>query len=249
MSPKKLIVFIFPILLSLPVLSQNEQESIDMDSFDYTHLQLPPLETLFENAQKTPAIEIYENQKKIQERLLKKEKRQWLNFISLKAGYAYGKTDNYGSISDVQTPIFYQYTGINQHYYNAGGNINIPLESLFDLKGKIKRQKLVVEGAELEREKAFLELKQNISTLYVDILSAISSLKIAGEAVAVAQAAYSLKEIEFQKGTASATDLVNIKRQQMEVNDIYQNTRSRLSSSILILEIISNTPIISPTAK
>lgn len=249
MSPKKFIVFIFSVLLSLPVLSQNEPGAIDMDSFDYTHIQLPPLQTLYDNAQKTPAIEIFENQKNIQERLLKKEKRQWLNFLSLKAGYAYGKTDNYGSISDVQTPIFYQYTGIDQHYYNVGGNINIPIESLFDLKGKIKRQRLQVEGARLEKEKAFSELKQNISTLYVEILSAINSLKIAGEAVDLAQAAYSLKEIEFQKGTANATDLVNIKRQQMELNDIYQTTRSKLSSSILVLEIISNTPILSPTDK
>lgn len=249
MSIKK-IFFIFSfILLSSLVYSQNDQDATDINSFDYSHLQLPPLETLYENAKQTPTIEILENQKKIEERLLKKEKRQWLTFFSAKAGYAFGKTDNYGSISDVQTPIFYQYTGINQHYYNVGGNINVPLESLFDLKGKIKRQKLAIEGVELEKEKAFQELKKEISTLYVNILSYINSLKIAGEAVSLAQASYALKEKEFQTGAGNASELLSIKRQQMELNETYQITRAKLSSSILTLEIISNTPILSTAEK
>lgn len=249
MTIKRLLGLILFILPALQMLPQDNTDVVNIKSIDYTDISLPSLETLYENAQKTPDIEIFENLKKIQQRLLSKEKRGWLNFFSLRGGYTYGKTDNYGSISDVTTPIFYQYTGVSQNYYNVGGNISIPLESLFDVKGKIKRQKLAVENAELEKQKALQELKKEIATLYVQILSYISSLKIAGEAVSMAQATYSVKEKEFQAGNGSATELLSVKRQQVELSQTYENTRALLSSSLYVLEIISNTPIISVLEK
>lgn len=229
-------------LLSGSAFCQNPENGT---SDDFLKLQLPPLAVLYENAQNNPSIKLLENQKNIQERLLKKEKRTWLSFFSLKAGYAYGKTDYYGSISDITTPIFHQYTGVDQHYYNAGGNINIPLETLFDLRGKSKRQRLAIKNAELEKDIAFQSLKREIATFYSRITSNIASLKVAAEAVAVAQADYVLKEKDFQTGNGNSSSMVVAKRQHIELMQMYESIRSQLISDIYELEIISNTPIIS----
>lgn len=235
-------------LSSVSLKAQEQMEDKDittMTSNDYINLKLPPLSVLYENAQNTPSIEFLAKQKQLQEKLLSKEKRGWLQFFSARAGYAYGKTDNYGSLSDPETPIFYQYTGVAQHYYNAGANINIPFENLFDLKGKIKRQRIAVEAAELQKQEAFNQLKIQISQLYVEILSSISTLKIASEALALVQGEYQLAENSFRNGTVEAYTLSEIKKRQVEANAKYEETRTKLNISLFQLEILTNTPIIS----
>lgn len=232
--------------ISLKAQEQQEEKDITtMSSDDYINLKLPPLSILYENAKNTPSIEFLAKQKQLQEKLLSKEKRGWLQFFSAKAGYAYGKTDNYGSLSDPSTPIFYQYTGVAQHYYNAGANINIPFESLFDLGGKIKRQKIAVESAELQKQEAFNQLKIQISQLYVEILSSISTLKLSAEAVALTQGEYQLAENSFRNGSVEAYTLSEIKKRQVEANTQYEEIRTKLNIAIFQLEILANTPIIS----
>ncbi|MEG1839553.1 MAG: TolC family protein, partial [Bacteroidaceae bacterium] len=164
---------IYPILLlfiySIGVKAQGDVSITEMTSENYANLKLPPLNVLYANAEKVPMIEIFEKKRQLEERLLKKEKKAWLNFVSIRGGYTYGKTDNYGSTTDITTPLFYQYTGMSQHYYNVGGNITIPLETLFDLKGKTKRQKLAIEIAEMNRLQALDNLKQDITRTYIQI--------------------------------------------------------------------------------
>lgn len=242
-----LITFTF-MLSSVSLKAQEQMEDKDittMTSNDYINLKLPPLSVLYENAQNTPSIEFLAKQKQLQEKLLSKEKRGWLQFFSARAGYAYGKTDNYGSLSDTETLMFYQYTGVAQHYYNAGANINIPFENLFDLKGKIKRQRIAVEAAELQKQEAYNQLKIQISQLYVEILSSISTLKIASQALALVQGEYQLAENSFRNGTVEAYTLSEIKKRQVEANAKYEETRTKLNISLFQLEILTNTPIIS----
>lgn len=242
-------LIIFSILACSTSLSaQEQQEEKDitiMTLNDYISLKLPPLSVLYENAKGAPSIQFLAKQKQLQEKLLSKEKRAWLQFFSAKAGYAYGKTDNYGSLSDVSTPIFYQYTGVAQHYYNAGANINIPFEELLDLGGKIKRQKIAVEAAELQKQDAFNQLKMQIAQLYVEILSSISTLKVATEAVSLVQGEYQLAENSFRNGTVKAQTLTEIKKRQVDLNKLYEEIRTKLNTSLFQLEILTNTPIIS----
>lgn len=254
---KKLQPFILVIMLTLmyvyPMRAQEvKEESMTaetdistMTSEDYINLKLPPLSILYENARSTPSIELLARQKQLQEKLLSKEKRAWLSFVSARAGYNYGKTDNYGSLSDVGTPIFYQYTGVAQHYYNVGGNINIPLETLFDLGGKTRRQKINVEMAELQKQETFNQLKIVISQLYVQILSMISNLKSASESVTLAKARYQLDEENFRNGGINPDILAGSKKLEVEALRIYEEFHASLNQSLFQLEILSNTSIIS----
>ena len=119
---------------------------------DYAKIKLPPLSVLYE-------------------KLLSKEKRNWLGFIHAGGSASYGIADNVASNTDVNTPLIYRYVGTEQTSWNVGGGISIPFEKLFDLRGGIKRQRIQVDIAELRKQEAYETLKIQIAHLYVQILS------------------------------------------------------------------------------
>lgn len=84
---------------------------------------------------------------------------------------SHGIADNIGSSTDPTTPLIYRYTGTEQTSWSVGGSVTLPLETLFDLPGKIKRQRIQVDIAELRKQQAYEELKIQIAHLYVQILS------------------------------------------------------------------------------
>ena len=51
---------------------------------------------------------------------------------------SHGIADNIGSSTDPTTPLIYRYTGTEQTSWSVGGSVTLPLETLFDLPGKIK---------------------------------------------------------------------------------------------------------------
>jgi hypothetical protein len=108
-------------LLAQPMYAQDERsedqepdpysEVIDLN-VDFATFKLPPLSVLYANAMSNPSIKIKEKEKRLQQLLLRKEKRQWLSFFNARAGYTRGVTDNYGTMTDPLTPIYTQYTGV-----------------------------------------------------------------------------------------------------------------------------------------
>lgn len=211
---------------------------------DFATLQLPPLSVLYANATSNPTVKMMEKEKQLQKKLLAKEKRSWLSFFSARGGYSHGVTDNFGTITDVTTPIFYQYSGVEQDYWNVGGNVNIPLETLFDLGGKVKRQRIEVEKAEYAKEQAYDELKQKIAHLYVSILSNIETLKRSAEHLALYKGAVAVAEQDYRNRRTTIAQLADLKREEFEANNTYQNLRAAINEQLLVLEIISHTPIL-----
>lgn len=237
----------FLVIFSIVPGIQAQTEAIlqGMTSDDYAKLVLPPLSVLYESAEQNPSVEILRTDKKIAERLLKQDKKAWLSFFAIKAGYTYGKTDNYGTVTDVSTPIFYQYTGLDQHYYNVGANININLETLFTLRDKVKKQRLEIERAEFVRQKELILVKQDIARLYMTIISDLNTLKASGENVVVSEGRYKVVEEKFKNRTGTLEDLAASKANYADYVRTYEEIRTRVNSSILFLEIITNTPILS----
>ncbi|MBR2456878.1 MAG: TolC family protein [Bacteroidaceae bacterium] len=211
---------------------------------DFATLQLPPLSVLYANATSNPTVKMLEKEKQLQKKLLAKEKRGWLSFFTARAAYSHGVTDNYGTVTDIMTPIFYQYSGIEQDYWNVGGNVNIPLETLFDLGGKVKRQRILVEKAEYAKEQAYDQLKQQIAHLYVSILSNIETLKRSAEHLALYKGATAVTEQEYRNRRATISELAELKREEFEANRNYENLRATINEQLLVLEIISHTPIL-----
>lgn len=214
------------------------------ENIDYSTFKLPPLGLLFENAKSNPTVEQMAREEEIQRELLKKTKRSWSEWLSGYASYSYGVMDNYGSSENVATPIYYQYVGSKQHYWNVGARASVPLDNVLDLKGRVKRQRLEAEKAQLQKDIAYETLKQQIATLYVRITNNLISLKTASENAAAYKGAGLLNKEEFKFGDISVRDLAETKRWESNVTQEYQQLQSQITTDILILEIITHTPII-----
>lgn len=245
MRDKLLSILIFSCLCFVLPLQAQENNIGDMAPEDYAHLKLPPLEVLFENAKNNPVVQIQDVKKEEEISLLKKEKKGWLKYFSVGASYHYGIQAYTSGFSDSATPLYYQYNNNATNYYNIGGSISVPLDDLFDLKRKTNQQRLKVKEADLLKEQSMDGVKQQIIELYTSILSNISVLKLKAEYMVFANAQYQVGESDFLNGKGDASSLNNQKQIQISAASDYESIRATLNSSLLKLEMLARTPILS----
>src|SRR5574344_436179 len=222
-------------------------DSSDLTDINYANFVLPPLGVLFENAKSNPTIELAEKERQIQHALMNKEKKFILTFLHAHGSYSYGNTSTTATITDVTTPLYSQYNKSNGHYWNVGGAVNIPIESLFDLSDRVHRAKLAEDRAVIQKEQAYETLKQQIASLYVDITNKLVSLKTSAENAAAYKGSGLLTEQEFKTGNTNVQAYAYEKQRESGAIQEYQNLQSQITTNILILEIITHTPIITNT--
>ncbi len=248
MRYKLLLILIFSCLLFVLPLQAQTQESdniANMTPEDYASLKLPSLDSLFENAKKGPSFEILDVHKQTEISQLKKEKRSWLKFFNVGGGTNYGILGNTSSFSDSATPLYSQYSKNAQLSYHIGGGISFSIEDIFDLKPRVNRQKLKIKEIDLQKEQSLNELKPQIITLYSSILSSITILKIKSETLTFANAQYKAGENDFLNGKEDLNSLNTQKATQVQALIEYESIRSNINRDLLLLEILTNTPIIS----
>ena len=131
---------------------------------------------------------------------------------------------------------------MEQDYWNVGGNVNIPLDQLFVLGGKVKRQRIIAEKAEYAKEEAYERVKQQIAHLYVSILSNIETLKRSAEHLSIYKGATALAEQDYRNRRGTLAELAELKRREFEANNSYENLRASINEQLLVLEIKSQTP-------
>ena len=222
----------------------NSVDSVKRNSADIDDFILPPLNVLYENAKKNPNVAMLEKDVQIQQKLLTKEKKSWLKYFSARAGYTYGVTDNYGTQTDVMTPVFYQYTGMEQSYWNVGGNINFSIEDLLDYKGRVKRQKLAIEKADFTKEQTYDNIKQQIAHLYITIQLNIKNLKDLSEEASLFKGVSMNAEEAFRQRRISIDEFADAKEKEHKANNAFETLKATINEQIIILEIISKTDIL-----
>lgn len=211
---------------------------------DYSNISLPPLDVLFENAKHTPTYELAEVKTAIERKLLAKEKRAFLGFFSLRGSYQYGMFGNEATYTDVAIAPYLTYSTQAQNGYTIGAGINIPLDQLFDLKGRITRQKLTLRTAELEKEIKYDEIKKNIIEMYAMATSQLKILRMRSENLVLSNVQYEISEKNFANGIIESTDLAIDKERQSQAQEAYEKSKFELTKSLMILEVISRTSII-----
>lgn len=211
---------------------------------DFTRLTLPPLDLLFENAKGAPTYELAQVQEQIQRKLLAKEKRAFLGFFSLRGSYQYGMFGNESTFTDVATVPYLSYSTAAQNGYTVGAGLNIPLDGLFDLSARIKRQKLNVRSAELQRELKFEEQKKEIVQLYATATAQLNVLRLRSESLILSSVQYDIAEKDFTSGRINSSELSTEKEKQAIAQERFEGSKFELTKSLMILEIITNTPIL-----
>lgn len=240
-----LILFLF-LNASYPniMLAQRNIEYFDLSNIDYKKISLPPLDVLFQNARKNPIYELAEVNEQIENSNLRKIKKSWLSYLSIRGSYQYGMLGNESTYSDVNTPVFYNYSTAAQNSYSIGTVISIPIDHLFDSRERLKRQKLLVKSASLEKELKYEEIKKEIISLYSNVLFQLNALKLRAESLVITNAHYAIVEKDFANGIIDSSVLAEEKQRQRSSFEQYENTKTELTKNLLFLESITQTSIL-----
>ena len=222
-------------------------DSSENSTINFSNFHLPPLAVLFENAKQNPQILSLEKAQEIAQAEVAKQKRHIFSYVHGHASYSYGKTDMWGQNSSSYNLILQQYQGSEQSYWNVGVNLSIPVEDILDLTEAVRRKRLEVDKAIIEKDKAYDQLKLQIATLFIKITNDLVSLKTASENAAMYQGAGALNLEEFHQGNMSIEAFANTKRWEEGAVSTYQNLQTQITTDIITLEIMTHTPILTNT--
>ncbi len=222
-------------------------DSSEGSQINFSEFHLPPLAVLFENAKQNPKILSLAKAQEIAQAEVAKQKRHIFSYVTGHASYSYGKTDMWGQGSTSYNLILQQYQGSTQSYWNVGVNLAVPLEDILDLSAAVKRKKLLVDQARIEKDIAFDELKLQISTLFIKITNDLVALKSSSEAAAIAQGAGALNQEDFHQGNMTIETFANTKMQEIGMVQNYQSLQSQITTDIITLELLTHTPILTNT--
>ena len=237
---------------SAPTLAQFNESGISAGFFDssnekdinFSEFHLPPLAVLFENAKTNPQILSLEKARQLAEMEVAKQKRHIFSYVTGHASYGYGLTDMWGNSSSAYSQVIYQYQGSTQSYWNVGVNLAIPIEDILDLTAAVKRKRIDVERAVIEKDLAYDQLKLQIASLFIKITNSLVALKTLGEAAAASQGAGALEREDFENGNMDIASYARTKEQESGQVQGYQGLQTEITTDIITLEILTHTPII-----
>ena len=223
-------------------------DSSDNSTINFSTFHLPPLAVLYENAKQNPTILSLNKAQEIAQAEVAKQKRHIFSYIQGHASYSYGKTDMWGNNSSTQSyTTIYQFQGNEQSYWNVGVNLSVPLEDILDLTASVKRKKLEVDKARIDKDIAFDELKKNIASLYIKITNNLVTLKTISEGAAIYQGAGALNQEEFHQGNMTIEAFAGTKLHETSLVSQYQSMQTTITTDIITLELLSHTPILTNT--
>ena len=249
---KRLLFVIATAGISTAAFAQFDESGIAAGFFDsskdkdinFSEFHLPPLSILFENAKANPQILTLEKARQLAVAEVAKQKRHIFSYVHGHASYSYGMTDMWGNNSSSYNQTIYQFQGSEQSYWNVGVNLAVPLEDILDLSAAVKRKKLEVDQAVIQKDIAYDNLKLQIATLYVRITNNLVTLKTLGEAAAAYQGAGALNREDFENGNMNIEDFAWTKLQESGQVSGYQSLQTTITTDIITLEILTHTPII-----
>ena len=247
------LIFIFAIATATtPALAQFNESGISAGFFDssdekdinFSEFHLPPLAVLFENAKTNPQILTLEKARQLAEMEVEKQKRHIFSYVTGHASYSFGMADMYGNNSSAYSPVIYQYQGSQQAYWNVGVNLAIPIEDILDLTSAVKRKRIEVDQAIIQKDIAYDQLKLQIATLFIKITNNLVTLKTLGEAAAAYQGAGALDREDFENGNMDISSYASTKMYESGQVSGYQTLQTEITTDIITLEILTHTPII-----
>ena len=253
MSKFRRLIFTFAIaFVSTNALAQFTESGISAGFFDssnekdinFSEFRLPPLAVLFENAKSNPQILSLEKARQLAEAEVAKQKRHIFSYVTGHANYSYGIGDMWGNSSSAYSQTIYQYQGTQQAYWNIGINIAIPVEDILDLTAAVKRRRLEAEKANIDKDIAYDQLKQQIGALFVKITNSLVTLKTLGEAAAAYQGAGALNKEDFENGNLDIAAYASTKMYESGQVSNYQSLQTEITTDIITLELLTHTPII-----
>lgn len=249
---KRLLMIVAVTGIGSSAFAQFDESGIAAGFFDsskdkdinFSQFHLPPLAVLLENAKSNPQIMSLEKARQIAVAEVAKQKRSIFGHIQGHASYSYGKADMWGNNSSTTSYMIYQFQGSEQSYWNVGVSATLSVEDVLDYVPSIRRSRLEVDKAVIEKDIAYDQLKLQIATLFVKITNDLVTLKTLGEAAAAYQGAGALNREEFENGNMEIEAFAHTKLYESGQVSSYQSMQTSITTDIITLEILTHTPII-----
>lgn len=256
MKVKHILLFAIMAGIANPAHAQFKESGISAGFFDssgekdinFSDFHLPPLAVLFENAKSNPTIMSLAKAQEIAEAEVAHQKRTIFQNIRGYGSYSYGMTDvfSYTQMANLTTNanLYPTSRGTEQSYWNVGVSASLNLLDILDYVPSIRRKRLEVDRAQLEKDIAYENLKKEIASLYIKITNALVSLKTASENAAMYQGAGSLNREDFHQGNMSIENFAYTKLHEQDAVKQYQDQQTQITTDIITLEIMTRTPIL-----
>lgn len=256
MKIKHILLFAIMAGIANPAHAQFKESGISAGFFDssgekdinFSDFHLPPLAVLFENAKSNPTIMSLAKAQEIAEAEVAHQKRTIFQNIRGYGSYSYGMTDvfSYTQMANLTTNanLYPTSRGTEQSYWNVGVSASLNLLDILDYVPSIRRKRLEVDKAQLEKDIAYENLKKEIASLYIKITNALVSLKTASENAAMYQGAGSLNREDFHQGNMSIENFAYTKLHEQDAVKQYQDQQTQITTDIITLEIMTRTPIL-----
>lgn len=256
MKVKHILLFAIMAGIANPAHAQFKESGISAGFFDssgekdinFSDFHLPPLAVLFENAKSNPTIMSLAKAQEIAEAEVAHQKRTIFQNIRGYGSYSYGMTDifSYTQMANITTNanLYPTSRGTEQSYWNVGVSASLNLLDILDYVPSIRRKRLEVDKAQLEKDIAYENLKKEIASLYIKITNALVSLKTASENAAMYQGAGSLNREDFHQGNMSIENFAYTKLHEQDAVKQYQDQQTQITTDIITLEIMTRTPIL-----
>lgn len=234
----------FDQVATVEVASRANQDSIQAMLDDYERIQLPPLSVFLQSVYDHPSIKIYEAKREEADAELKQKKTEWLNYFRISGMYQYGSVISLTSSSSSDIEQYFTSTGRNQHTYNGGITLSIPLGDVFGQRQKVRAQRARLRQLEYQYDISIEERKLKILEAYNEVLQALATLKAKSDAAALYNAQMKISEQDFINGKIDiiALSLERGRRSGAVVN--YQEGRAMLHNAITLLEMLTNVKVI-----
>lgn len=214
---------------------------------DYVNLELPTLDVLYENARQANAVKYYEYEARYYKHDIASARRQPLDWLRFFGTYSFGNTDLAGLLLTETTYQVWQQNSSTQRnlYFNIGATVSIPLGDIVNNRNLVKQRKEKYSQTLARQESEWDVQKERIVSLYCSIIEKVSALPELFEALVLAQAQYDFAETEFINNRMDAEALYRCKTYEKGARTEYEQYKSSLNEAIMLLEIVSCTPIIS----
>lgn len=229
---------------TVEVTSNTNTDSIQAMLDDYERVQLPPLSVFLESVYEHPSIQIYEAKRDEANAEFKQTKTEWLNYFRISGMYQYGSVVSLSTTSTTDLQPFLSSTGRNQHTYNGGVSVVVPLGDLFGQKQKVRSQRARLRQVEYEYEISLEERKLKILEAYNQVLQDLATLKAKSDAAALYNAQMKISEQDFINGKIDIIELSLERGRRSTAVVNYQEGRAALHNAITLLEMLTNIKII-----
>ncbi|WP_229379788.1 TolC family protein [Fibrella forsythiae] len=152
---------------------------------------------------------------------------------------------SWGNQSLVTTGIPDQTNPLGQiaNGYRVGIDARISLYDLFGRKHQIRQAQATQRAAELQVDVLELQIKQQLITIYQDMITAQQMLKIRLIDEQASLTAYRLAELDLQKGRITAGAMASITTQYVQTRAISEQVKGDFLKNVHFFEALMGVPI------